>query len=369
MEFTIQKELLQQVLGRVQGVADRKSSLAILSNILVDANQDGTLRLSATDLYLGISATTQAKVKDAGTLALSARTFFEIVRNLPAGEVTLKSDEGRSAVINSGRIRYKIPGMPGEDFPPLPDPGGASFFEIDADQLSDLIVLTQYSMSSDDTRPHLAGAFFEGGGTTLRMVTTDGHRLTKAERVQPQGSYDFNMLIPNKGVNELRRLLDDRTSDKAVAVAKLGPNCFFRKADVLLCIKLTEEKFVPYKKVIPSKHTRTIVLSRSALSGALKRISLVANDKSGGVRLSLNPGTLKITSENPDVGEGSEELEVDFSGDPLQIGFNARYMLDVLGALTSDQVQLELDGDRDPGVVRPVGDLPEFVGVIMPMRI
>ena len=210
----------------------------------------------------------------------------------------------------------------------------------------------------------------ETDGKILRMVTTDGHRLTKAEHtVSDLGKLE--MLVPNKGINELRRLIDDIKSDKkkTIGVTTAGGNAFFKTDDVLLSVKLADEKFPPWTKVIPKDHSRRVVLSRAAFADALKRISLVASDKSGGVRLSIEPGVLKLTSENPDVGEGAEEIDVDFAGEAVQIGFNARYIQDVIGALTSDEVCLELKGDLDPGVIKPVGDGVDFVGVIMPMRI
>ena len=233
-------------------------------------------------------------------------------------------------------------------------------------------------MSSDETRPHLSGALFEGDGKVVRMVTTDGHRLSKAEFKHGEGApmLNFAMLIPSKGVSELRRMVDEvrgdaKAGDSGVAtisVATAGGNAFFSHGEVLLSVKLADEQFPPYAKVIPSSQSRRVVVSRTLLTEALRRISLVANDKSGAVRFGIEPGMLKLTSENPDVGEGSEEIDVDFAGEPVEIGFNARYFLDALSALTEDEVVLEVGGALDPGVVRPVGPT-EFIGVIMPMRI
>jgi DNA polymerase-3 subunit beta len=377
MELSISKKSFLRGLARTHAVADRKSSMPILSNILLTAEGTGTLALAATDLYLGVSATADAKVKKGGTVAVSARTLFDIVKALPEGEIQWTVGENQAAEIRCGKVRYKIPGMPGEDFPPLPNPGKTDFAELDAEVLGDLIQHTSYSMSSDDTRPHLAGALFEGDGKLVRMVTTDGHRLSKAEVKLPKGSMlNFSMLVPNKGIAELKRLIEDAKADKGkddgpltVGVATTGGNAFFRREGILLSVKLADEQFPPYGKVIPQQQQRRMVVARNLFLEALKRISLVASDKSGGVRLHLEPGLLRITSENPDVGEGSEELEVDYAGDPLVIGFNARYLLDALGSLSSEQVALETSGELDPGVVRPVSESIDYIGVIMPMRI
>jgi DNA polymerase-3 subunit beta len=375
MELSISKKDFLRGLSRTHAVADRKSSMPILSNVLLAADEAGILRFLATDLYLAVNASAEASVKRGGSVALSARTLFDIVKNLPEGEVKLSVGKNQAVELRSGKIKFRIPGMPGEDFPALPSPGSTPFSELDASTLAQLISLTQYSMSSDDTRPHLAGTLFESDGSVIRMVTTDGHRLSKAEtHIESFGS--FSMLVPSKGIAELKRLIEDVRADKrhpagepiTIGIATVGGSAFFRSHDVLLSVKLADEQFPPYAKVIPQSHQRRVIASRDLLVDALKRISLVASDKSGGVRLVIDAGKLEIISENPDIGEGSEELDVDYAGDKLAVGFNARYLLEALQALPDDDVALELGGELDPGAVKPVSD-NRFVGVIMPMRI
>ena len=380
MELTISKRNFLRGLARTHGVADRKSSMPILSNILLTTEDTGTLRFAATDLYLGVAATAPAEIKKGGSIAVAARTLFDIVKNLPEGDVQWTVGPNHAAEIRSGKVRFRIPGMPGDDFPPLPAPQNVEFSSIEVDLLADLIGKTSYSMSTDDTRPHLAGALFEGEGRVVRMVTTDGHRLSKCEHRLRDSSpmVNFSMLVPNKGINELKRLLEDAKADKpakgedagpvTVGVATLGGNAFFRREGVQLSVKLADEQFPPYAKVIPQNQDKRVVVSRASLVEAMKRISLVSSDKSGGVRLMLQPGSLRVVSENPDVGEGSEEVDVDYAGEPLTIGFNARYVQDVLGALGDDEVALEFSGELDPGVIKPATD-EDFVGVVMPMRI
>lgn len=376
MELSISKKNFLRGLARTHAVADRKSSMPILSNILLSTDGKSTLRLAATDLYLGVNASSEAKVAKEGTVAVPARTLFDIIKNLPEGEVTLAVGTNHAVEIRCGKVRFKIPGMPGEDFPSLPSPGESKFADLEIDTLSELISRTQYSMSTDDTRPHLAGALFEGDGKNVRMVTTDGHRLSKAEKKATGSSLNFSMLIPSKGIGELRRLLDDAKGDKqkgddapmTLGIASVSGNAFFRRDGVQLSVKLADEQFPPYSKVIPQQQDRRVVLSRALFSEALRRIALVASDKSGGVRLGIEEGKLRITSENPDVGEGSEELDVDFAGKPVTIGFNAKYVLDVLAALPDNEIALELGGELEPGVIKPAQDA-SFVGVIMPMRI
>jgi DNA polymerase-3 subunit beta len=378
MHLVIQKRNFLRSLARTHSVADRKSSMPILSNILLSTEGPKTLRLAATDLYLSVSSAASAEVKTQGTIALAARTLFEIVKSLPEGELSIQVVGNHAAEIRSGKVRFKIPGMPGQDFPSLSSPGNAEFAALEAEELGKLISHTHYSMSADETRPHLACALFEGDGKSVRMVTTDGHRLSKAEYKLAEGRklLSFSMLVPSKGIAELRRLVDEAKSDRAktedtptsIDVATAGGSAFFRRDDAVLSVKLVDEQFPPYNKVIPSSPSRKIGVSRALLTEALRRIALVASDKSGSVRFAAEPGVLRITSENPEVGEGAEEIDVDFAGEPIEIGFNAKYVLDVLQSLTEDDVRLELGGQLDPGVVRPVGPT-DFVGVIMPMRI
>lgn len=378
MQLTIQKKDFLRSLARTHSVADRKSSMPILSNILLSTDGPKTLRFAATDLYLSVTSTAPVDTKTGGTIAVAARTLFDIVKNLPEGEVSLSVVGNHAVEIRSGKVRFKIPGMPGQDFPSLPSPGNAEFATLDADEVGRLCALTHYSMSSDETRPHLAGALFEGDGKAVRMVTTDGHRLSKAEYKRGEGKklLNFSMLVPGKGIVELRKLIDEakqsreKGDDKpaTIDIGTAGGNAFFRRDDVVLSVKLVDEQFPPYSKVIPSAQNRKVNLGRMQLTESLRRIALVASDKSGAVRFNIEPGTLRITSENPDVGEGSEELSVDYAGEPIEIGFNAKYVLDVLGALVEDEVRLELGGQLDPGVIKPVG-ATDFVGVIMPMRI
>jgi DNA polymerase-3 subunit beta len=381
MELTISKRNFLRGLARTHGVADRKSSMPILSNILLTTEDTGTLRFAATDLYLGVTAVAPADIKKGGSIAVSARTLFDIVKNLPEGDVQWTVGPNHAAEIRSGKVRFRIPGMPGDDFPPLPSLASGEVSSIDVDLLADLIGKTSYSMSTDDTRPHLAGALFEGEGRVVRMVTTDGHRLSLAEHKLRDGMpmVTFSMLVPNKGIAELKRLLEDAKADKpargeegapvTVGVATLGGNAFFRREGIQLSVKLADEQFPPYAKVIPQNQDKRVVVARGVLVEALRRISLVSSDKSGGVRLMLQAGSLRVVSENPDVGEGSEEVDVDYAGDPLTVGFNARYLLDVLSALNDDEIALEFSGELDPGVIKPAGDAMIFVGVVMPMRI
>lgn len=377
MEFVVNKREFVRALSRVQSVADKKSAMPILTNVLIVADASG-VRLAATDLTLAVTAHCKADVRKGGTVALPARHVFEVVKVLPDGDVTVTVEKNFSARIKSGKRRFDLSGMPGEDFPTLPDPSKVTLTLIPADDVADLIALTQFSMSTDDTRPHLSAALFELAGEVLRVVTTDGHRLSKAERKISGMKAQSKLLIPQKAVHELKRMVDELRAEKKDATSgpltvgigaasSQGP-VFFQRDGMTLSSKLVDAAFPSYEQVIPSATDRTVTASRTALLDALKAVSLVASDRTSGVKLQVNSSRMLITSENPEIGAGSDEIDASLQGPDVTIGFNSKYLTDALSALTSEEVALELSGELDPGMIKPVGR-DDYLGVIMPMRI
>ncbi len=379
MEFVVNKRDFVKGLGRVQAVADKKSAMPILANVLIVAEAGGTLRLAATDLLLSVTGTMRAEVKKGGSVALHARHTFEAVKALPDGDITVTVEKNFTARLKAGKRRFDLTGMPGEDFPNMPDPGKTPLTAIPVDDLADLIALTSFSMSTDDTRPHLAAALFEMSNDTLRMVTTDGHRLSKAERRVPGMKGASKLLIPGKSIHEVKRMVDEARADKAEqkasgpatvavgAASSQGP-VFFQREGLTLSSKLVDAAFPSYEQVIPSGTDRGARVNRLAFLDALRAVSLVASDRTSGVKLAMSGSRVVLTSENPDVGAGMDELDAELTGPDVTIGFNSKYLIDVLNALSTDEVALDLSGELDPGVVRPVGR-EDFIGVIMPMRI
>jgi DNA polymerase-3 subunit beta len=374
MEFVVSKREFMKALGRVQSVADKKSAMPVLTNVLIASDGAGSLRLAATDLLIAVSSHTPAEIRKGGSVALPARSLFDMVKNLPEGEVHVSIAPNYSAKVSGARRRYDLVGMPGEDFPTLPSAGAAELRAIPVDALADLIHFTSFSMSQDETRPHLAGALFEADDSVLRMVTTDGHRLSKAEKtVEAQGA-KLSVLIPQKGVVELRRLLDEVRAEKkpdgngTVSVGRQGSNLFVQREGTTIAVKLVDATFPPYAQVIPSASDRKARVARPELLDALRAVSVVASDRSSGVKLQFSRSRLVISSENPDLGAGQDEMAIELEGSDLTVGFNSKYLIDVLAALPSDEVQIELSGELDPGVIRMI-DIGDFVGVIMPMRI
>ena len=367
MEFKIEKSVFLGGLSLAQGVADRKSTMPILANVLLRTEGKDRIVMAATDLNVTIIAELPAEVEREGGLTLGARHLHEIVKSLPGEKLSLKRTENQYAEIRAGKVEYRMVGMADRDFPKLPNHREVTFAKIDVATFRDLIAKTFFSISTDETRYHLNGVLFECDGHKARMVSTDGHRLSKVERALPGGpEITPGVIIPRKGLLEIRRALEGATGDLEVGFQQ--GHAFLRLGHTAISVKLIEAQFPPYEQVIPKEHDKSIKLGRVGFLDALKRVSIMSSDKTWGVKFSVEKGTLRITSDNPDLGEGREEIDADYDGPPLTVGFNARYFMDVLDAIESQSVLLELGNELDPGVVRPV-DGGDYLGVIMPMRI
>jgi DNA polymerase III subunit beta len=380
MHVVVSKKDLLRVLGRCQGVADKKSTMPVLGNVLLEVVSPNELRLAATDLFVSVSGKIAAKVESGGSVALGARELFDRVRMMPEGQIALQVN-GTQAVIRAvgSARRFTLHGVPGEDFPSLPVPDAkAPVASLDVVTLASLIAATHFSISTDETRLHLNSALFEWDNDRVRMVTTDGHRLSKLE-VAVKGKHESaTMLIPLKGVQELRRLCEealtegkDNADTSDIKMVQSGPNAFFELAGFSFSVKLVDAQFPPYQQVIPEHSERNVRAQRSALSEALRAVSVAASDRTGGVKLTLGGGKIRFESESPDSGEGFDEVPADYDGPEVTVGFNARYFLDVLGAITDDEVSLGISGELDPAVIKPASDSPNksYHAVIMPMRI
>jgi DNA polymerase III subunit beta len=376
MHAVVSKRDLGRILARCQGVADKKSTMPVLGNVLLEATKSSELGLAATDLYLGVSGSISAKIEKPGSVAVGARDLFERVKMMPEGNIAISlQTDGAITIRAQGQARrYTLRGLPGSEFPTLPQPGdGASSMMLGTEVLSELIAKTHFSIAADDTRPHLNSALFQMEGNNVRMVTTDGHRLSKMEIQQPEHEATASMLIPLKGIQELKRLCDEAKSDGTAAISVLtsGTNAFFRVPGLQLGIKLVEVQFPPYNQVIPQSTQHKVLVSRALLADALKAVSLAANDRTGGVKLTLSSNVMRFSSESPESGDGFDEVPVEYAGSELTVGFNAHYLLQVLNSIDQEDVILGVSGELDPATVRPgtPSARGDYLAVIMPMRI
>jgi DNA polymerase-3 subunit beta len=386
MELTVPKKDLVKLIARMQGVAERKSTMPVLSNVLLAVDGPSMLRIAATDMYLALVGRVVVDVSKGGSVAVSAKDLLERIRMMPEGPIHLSSQDGTTMIRSTGSARrYTLRGMPGDDFPPLPAPAdGAPSLALAVDVLRELMARTHFSISTDETRAHLNSALFEWDGDVVRMVTTDGHRLSKMEVRVTGRQASATMLIPLKAIQELRRLCDDMLAEAAkegagakdasgsagvqLQITQSGSNAFFQGGGVSFAVRLVDAQFPPYAQVIPQHSDKVVRIPRAPFTEALRAVSVAASERTGGVKLGLSKATMRITTESPESGEGFDELPIEYAGQAMTIGFNARYFLDVLGALDEDEVELGLGGELDPAVIKPVGGR-QFLAVVMPMRI
>lgn len=367
MDLRIQKSDLLRCLYLTHGIADRKSTVPILANVLIRTEGKGRVMVASTDLKVAMMVSGPATVVEEGGITVAARQIYEIVKGLGGAEVRLERTEQNWLIVQSGRSEFKVVGMSDRDFPKLPSFGEKPLEKVSPAVLSEMIGKTIVSVSQDETRPHLASVLLESDGEKATMVSTDGHRLSKIGRAMAGGpSVLPGVLIPRKGILEVRRALEGKEEPVEVGVEE--GYLVVKAGEMLLSVKLGEGQFPPYEQVIPKDNDKKVVLVRDEFLESLKRVSIIASDKTWGIRFTLEKNQLSIDVDNPDLGVARETLDVEYKGDRLQIGFNARYFIDLLSEMTGKEVRLELGGDLDPALVVP-SDGSDYLGVIMPMRL
>jgi DNA polymerase III subunit beta len=373
MKLSVEKKDLLNVIARAQNIVEKRNTMPILVNVLLEAKGDG-LRGFATDLEVSLTDEIQASVKTPGRVAVNAKSLFEIIKELPEGKIELERKENNWLKITQNRAVFNIVGISPEEYPVFPTFTTQEFVKIEASILSEMIEKTIYSVSTDETRYHLNGVYLEvkqeGEGANYRMVATDGHRLSLIDRrISGTGtgrSGTQGVIIPRKGLHEIRKLLE--SVDGTVEVAIEGAQLVVRSQTTVLMVRLIEGKYPNYQQLIPQNLKEHFLVQRDSLLSSLKRVSLLSNAKSKGVTFSLSGGKMEITSNNPELGDAKEEIEVEYKGKDLKIGFNARYVLDVLSSMHDDVVRIELNDQLSPGLVRPHED-QSYTCVVMPMRI
>jgi DNA polymerase-3 subunit beta len=366
MEFRIHKAEFLKGLRLAQSIADRKSTMPMLANVLLRTAGKGSLLCAATDLNVSLSAELACENVKEGGLTLGAKALHDIVVSAPGDDIVVKRAENNWAEIKAGKVNYRLVGMPDRDFPKIPDHREIPFTQIQADVLRTMVDRTLFSVCNDETRFHLNGVYFESDGKRARMVSTDGHRLSKVERELAGGpQLSAGVIIPKKGLVEMRRSLDAVAGVCEVAIKT--PYVFLRADAITLAVKLIESQFPPYDAVIPKQNDKILEVSRALLSDALKRAQLMSSETRG-VKLTVDKGVVRIAGDNPDLGEVREEIDAEYKGEAVSVGVNAKYLLELLGQMASDGVRFELAGELDPILVRPIGDA-DYLGVIMPMRI
>lgn len=374
MKFSIAKPEFQRGLARIQTIVERRSTMPILANVLLEArssNKANQLELVATDLEVGIRSTHACEVAKAGGVTVSAKKLFEIVRELPEESVRVEVSENAYLTLRCARAEFTLAGTTSEEYPTLPTIAPERTVTVQAAVLGDMIERTMYAASTDETRFNLNGVFFERleDSGKLRMVATDGHRLARVDRTlgtQIEG-LERGVIIPRKGLGELKRLVDEEDADE-VELGFEGNSGLARRGGVTLVMRLIEGEFPNYRQVIPADTQHQLAIPAEPLQHALRRVALLSAERSRAIKFELGEGRLGLSSSNPDLGEAREELDVDYAGPALAIAFNARYLIDAVTACGAKEVRISLRDPLSPALLAPTDD-EDSLAVVMPMRL
>jgi DNA polymerase-3 subunit beta len=363
MKFRIARDAFLDSLQQVQHVVSTRTTLPILSNVLIEA-ADGKLRLTTTDLDVGVSGTVEADISKEGTTTLPVKRLVSIIRELPASDVEVSVDAKDVASITCGPSFFKIIGLGQGEFPPLPDFKDARDYKISEELLRESLRRTSYAISSDETRYVLNGIFTQFKEGKLTFVATDGRRLAMVESdLEFPASHETDFIIPSKAVQELQRLLG---SDGETLVRLSDSQISFEVGTNLIVSKLIEGNYPNYRQVIPGETRERLTISRESLLETVRRVSLLSTEKSNSVKLVLSEGNVDVTANSPDIGEAKESMPVNYSGAEMAIAFNPEFLMAPLRNLADSEVQLDLIDEMSPGVIRAQGS---FLYVLMPMRV
>jgi DNA polymerase III subunit beta len=378
MKLQIEKEILLQGAGRTQGVIDRRGNMPILSHCLLEAD-DNQLKISATDYEVSFRGYYPAQVLESGGLTVPAVNFFNIVRELPPGLISLESTENNSLLIQTGETRYQFLGLATENFPPLPSQEDQPKLKLKSAAVKEMLEKTSFSIATDDLQQQLAGVYLEKLADTgkLRMVSSDGHRLSLIDReieMAQQVEIEQGILIPRKGVVEMLRLLGE---EENCSLGLSKKSLVLQQGNSYLYVRLLEKKFPDYRRIIPGSPQIQLAIGRRAFLEILKRISLLSSEKFKGVILRVSEGWLELRYHNPEVGGGEERLPVsvttlldEVEGEklevPFEISYNARYLMEPMNVMQGEEVLLELTEKKKPICLREVGD-PGYLSIVMPM--
>jgi DNA polymerase-3 subunit beta len=367
MKFTITREHLQEGLAAVAASIPAKTTLPVLSNILVEAHADG-LRLSGTDLDIAVSTTIAASVEEEGAITLPARKLVEIVREMPSAAINISSAGEQRVTIECGRSKFKLLGLPREEFPAFPSVSFDDSWKCSAQDLQKLIGHVAFAASTEESRPILNGVLWELRPERMRMVATNGHRLARMDVPVEGGAEEADLIVPPKALEQIRRGFD---SDQEIEIAKSENHLGFRSATTQIFTRLIEGPYPNYEQVIPRENDKNLTVDKAALIAALRRMSIVASDQTHRVRVGLANGSCKLSVQTPDLGEAQEEVTVTYDGSTMEIGFNAAYLLEVLKYLPTEEVRLTFKSPERAATCEPVGwdDPASYLTLVMPLRL
>ena len=370
MELSVRKTDLLRELQLFQGIVERKNTIPILANVLIETSNDSDVLLLATDLEVGLRSRCPAAVVKGGALTIPAKKLYEIVRALPDTDIRIQEGAKGAVKVAAEKFDSRMQTLPRADFPTLPEGGSAASVSLPRAVIREMVAKTQFAVTGEDTRYFLNGALFILKPETMSLVATDGHRLAlvTSAREGGQSGDDIQAILPKKTLWELSRLLVDGDDDVKY---ECGENhLFFDVNGRQLISRIIDAQFPAYERVIPKQNDKKVEFERDRLTSAIKRVALLSSERSRAVKFQISKNKIDITSSSPEVGEATETLVVDYPGDALEICFNAQYVLDFLNVAETDSVQLEFKDEMSQAVMRPVGSEGcDYTYVIMPMRV
>ena len=367
MKATIERATLLKGLSHVQSVVERRNTIPILSNVLLEATAEGVLRLMATDLDLQINEQVAAAVDQPGAITVSAHTLFDIARKLPEGsQVSLAAADGRMTIV-AGRARFSLATLPRDDFPVIAEGELPTRFELPAETLKQIIDKTRFAISTEETRYYLNGIFLHVADDTLKAAATDGHRLARVTVARPEGAEGMpDVIVPRKCVGELRKLLDE--VDGSVGVSLSGSKIRFDLGQAILTSKLIDGTFPDYSRVIPTGNDKILRIDPSSFMEGVDRVSTIATEKTRAVKMALDRDKITLSVTSPENGTAAEEVPGEYAAQGFEIGFNSRYLMDILGQIDGDIVEVHLADAAAPTLIRE-NDKASALYVLMPMRV
>jgi len=370
MNFTIEKDVFLKGLARVQGIVEKRNTIPVLSNVLLEGT-DGELCLTATDLEVGMRSTYPANIRKPGKITVSAKKLYEIIKELPDNEISFSAKDNSWIEVECGKAHFNIVGLSADEFPNFPKHDKANFIALKSTLCKEMIDKTFFAASQDESKYNLNGIFCQVQQETsqLRMVATDGHRLSLIDKAIDKADSDElgrGVLLPRKGILELKKLAEEGETD--LKLGFMDNNAVISKDQTVIIMRLVDGDFPDYSRVIPKTNEQQACIAVDPFLHALRRMIIVSSEKSRGVKMNLKNNLLEVSSSNPELGDAREELDIEYQGPELSVGFNARYLLDILQVQNQDRINIILKDNLSPGLIRPVDD-DGYLAVIMPMRL
>ncbi|RII26111.1 MAG: DNA polymerase III subunit beta [Geobacter sp.] len=374
MEFRIDKEVFLKSLQKIQGIVEKRTSMPILSNVMLEAT-DSALHVTATDLEVGMKSSYPAEVATPGKITVGAKKLYEIVKELPNQVIIFTTKDNDWVEIKCGKVQFNIVGLSPEEFPYFPAVKEENLFEIESSLLKGMIEKTSFAICNDETKYNLNGLFTkvettEGGDQNLKMVATDGHRLSIAK-----GTFKGNagpelskgVILPKKGIYEMKKITDEE-SGGTLMFGFMDNSAVIKRGDSYMVMRLVDGEFPDYNRVVPVANNRIITINKEVFTHSVRRMAILSSEKFKGIMLEISNTGIKISSSNPELGDAMEEIDVTYDGEPFAVRFNARYLLDVLAVTDTDCIEMKFKDELSPSIIVPEKS-DSFLAVIMPMRL